>query len=592
MKPRRGPARRECAAGVALVAALAGAIAPARAAAPSAVGADHGMVVSAHALASAVGVQIMRQGGNVVDAAVAVGYTLAVVYPAAGNLGGGGFMTIRFADGRTTFLDFRERAPRAARTTLFQDAAGAVVPGRSTDSWLAVGVPGSVAGLEAARERYGTLPRATLIAPAIALARDGYVLGEGDVTFFRAEEAGLAKDAAARAIFLPDGHAPQPGTRLTQPDLARTLDTIARDGAAAVYGGPLGNAIADASAAGGGIITRDDFAAYRVRELPTLTCTYRGYTLHAAPPPSSGGTTLCEILNIAEGYDLARLGFHGAGEVHVMAEAMRHAYHDRNDTLGDPAFVDNPVAHLTDKAYAATIRATIAPATAGPAIADPPSATERAQTTHYSIADAHGNAVAVTTTLNGWFGAHRVAGDTGIVMNNEMDDFTAKPGSPNMFGLVQGTANAIAPGKTPLSSMSPTIVDKDGRLVMVIGSPGGSRIISTVAETLVNVIDHGMSLADAIDAPRFHMQDKPDVIALEPFALSPDTTALLVHDGYALKSSPEWGMAAGILAGAPSVAPNRDNTAGQPLSLEGAGVPSALYGVEDARSPTGDAEGF
>lgn len=564
--------------------------APARAAAPQAVGADHAMVVSAHALASAVGVDILKRGGNVVDAAVAVGYALAVVYPAAGNLGGGGFMTLRFADGRTTFLDFREKAPLAATADMFLDGTGAVVRGRSTDSWLAAGVPGSVAGLEAARERYGTMSRDALIGPAIALASDGFVLGESDAGYFRFAETALARDPVARAIFLPRGHAPAPGSRLYQPQLARTLNRIRQDGAGAVYGGPIGQAIAAASAAGGGLITEADFRAYAVRQMPTVDCTYRGYVVHSAPPPSSGGVTLCEILNIAEGYDLAGLGFHAAGEIHVLAEAMRRAYGDRNDTLGDPAFVQNPVARLTDKAYAASVRAAIAPALAGPAPPPSPAPAERPQTTHYSIADAAGNAVAVTTTLNGWFGLGRVAGDTGILMNNEMDDFTAKPGTPNMFGLVQGAANAIAPGKTPLSSMSPTVIDKDGRLVMVIGSPGGSRIITTVAEAIVNTIDHGMTLPDAIDAPRFHMQGQPDAVFVEPFGVSADTAAILVRDGYKLVPSAAWGMAAGIIAGSPAL--KAGDAASHALSLAGAAAPHALYGAEDVRSPTGSAEGF
>ena len=564
---------------------------PVRAAAPDPAGADTAMVVSAHALATRVGLDILRQGGTVVDAAVAVGYALAVVYPAAGNIGGGGFMTIRFKDGRTTFLDFREKAPLAATPDMFLDAAGKVVPGRSTDSWLAVGVPGSVAGLDAALQRYGHLSRAAVMDPAIALARDGFVLSEGDASFFRYGAADLGRDPAAVATYFHDDHAPLAGERLVQPHLAATLTAIRDGGADAFYTGATARAIAAASAAGGGLITTADLAAYRVRELPTVDCTYRGFLVQSAPPPSSGGVALCEMLNILEGYDLSGMGFHAAAEVHVMTEAMRHAYHDRNDALGDPAFVDNPVAHLTDKAYAAAIAKTIAPEAAGRTADLDTAAAERPQTTHFSIADAAGNAVAVTTTLNGWFGARRVAGDTGVLMNNEMDDFAAKRGASNMFGLVQGERNAVRPGKTPLSSMSPTIVSRDGKLAMVVGSPGGSRIITTVLEIIVDVIDHGMSISEAIDAPRFHMQALPDTLFVEPYGLSPDTTALLAKAGYAMTTSQAWGMAAGILAGGMRLGPAPGDAHALSMAPD-PGPPRALYGAADVRSPTGSAMGY
>ena len=563
---------------------------PARAAAPAPVGADHAMVVTAHRLATAVGVDILKQGGNVVDAAVAVGYALAVVYPAAGNLGGGGFMTIRFADGRTTFLDFREKAPLAATPTMFLDADGHVVPGRSTDSWLAVAVPASVAGLEAARERYGTLPRDTLIAPALALARDGFRLSEDDASMLRLAGKDLARDPAAAAIFLKDGGAYDAGDTLRQPQLAATLAAISRDGAGAVYGGPVGAAIVQASQAGGGLLQADDFTRYRVRELAPVTCRYRGYEIHSAPPPSSGGVALCEILNILAGYDLHAMGFHSAAEVHVMSDAMALAYRDRNSLLGDPDFVTNPVAHLVDEAYAARLRAAIPATAAMTPAAIAATAQEGNQTTHYSVADAAGNAVSVTTTLNSWFGARRVAGETGLLVNNEMDDFTAKLGSPNMFGLVQGLHNAIAPGKTPLSSMSPTILTRDGHLVMVIGSPGGSRIITTVVETIVNLVDHGMTLSEAIDAPRFHQQGIPAAIMVEPFALSDDTKQALLRSGYTFADNPSWGMAEGILVDRPALS--------EPVSETHAlAMPSSvqhlyhLYGARDDRG-SGAASGY
>jgi gamma-glutamyltranspeptidase/glutathione hydrolase len=562
-----------------------------RAAVPAPVGADHAMVVSAQALASQVGLDILKRGGNVVDAAVAVGYALAVVYPAAGNLGGGGFMTLRFADGRTTFLDFREKAPLTATPGMFTDEKGEVVRGRSTDSWLAVGVPGSVAGLDAALARYGSLPRDVVMAPAIALARDGFVLSEGDALFLKLAEGDLADDPAAAAIFLREGHAPAAGERLTQPALARTLDAIREKGAAGFYAGPLAEAIAAASAAGGGLITMADLAQYRVRELPTVACSYRGYAVESAPPPSSGGVTLCEMLNILEGYDLGRMGFHSAEAVHVMAEAMRHAYHDRNARLGDPAFVSNPVTELTDKAFAAAIRKTIPAEAAGRNADLDAEPAEQPQTTHFSIADAAGNAASVTTTLNGWFGARRVAGDTGVLMNNEMDDFTVKPGTANSYGLVQGTANAVQPGKTPLSSMSPTVVTRDGRLVLVIGSPGGSRIITTVLETVLNLVDHGMTLSEAIDAPRIHMQGLPDVIATEPYALSAETAARLRQEGYKLATAQPWSLAAGILMGGPRLGPPEGEAHALALP-DRVATRHALYGAVDARSPTGAALGY
>ncbi len=571
-----------------VVAALCGA-GPAAAATPAPVAADHAMVVSAQRIASQVGANVLKAGGTVVDAAVAVGYALAVVYPAAGNLGGGGFMTIRFADGRTTFLDFREKAPAAATATMFLDEHGAVVPGRSTASWFAVGVPGSVAGLEAARTRYGTMSREALIAPALALARDGFVLGDGDVALLHLALPDLARDGPAAAIFLPGGVAPAAGDRLRQPQLAETLATLSRDGPGAIYGGPIGERIAAAVRDGGGLLAAKDIADYRVREFPTVRCSYRGYQIDSAPPPSSGGTTLCEMLNILEGFDLSALGFHSAAEVRAVAEAARDAYRDRNVELGDPDFTRNPLARLLDKGYAARLRAAIPPEGPGQVPPLQATATEGQQTTHYSVADAAGNAVSVTTTLNSWFGLRRVAGDTGILLNNEMDDFTARPGTANQFGLVQGGTNSVAPGKTPLSSMSPTVVSRDGHLVLVIGSPGGSRIITTVAQVIVDLVDHGMTLSDAVDAPRFHFQGLPDVIEAEPFALSPDTRQALTRQGYTLRDAAPWSMAEAILAGGPalSTAP----VAGHALEIPDTGPLHALYGAADDRGRTGAAVG-
>jgi gamma-glutamyltranspeptidase/glutathione hydrolase len=563
---------------------------PARAADPAPVAGSGGMVVTAQRLASEVGASMLRRGGNAVDAAVAVGYALAVVYPQAGNLGGGGFMTLRLKDGKAAFLDFREKAPMAATPTMFQDAAGQVVPGRSTDSWLAVGVPGTVLGLETARQRYGVLPRQVLMAPAIRLARRGFVLGPGDVGAFNLEREGLAKDPAAARIFLRNGRAPAVGARLVQSDLARTLERISREGPGALYGGPIGRAVAAAVQAGGGVITAEDFRRYRVRELAPIECDYRGYHVISAPPPSSGGVAICEALNILSGYDLAAMGFHSAAEVHVLVEALRRVFYDRNNKLGDPDFVRNPLARLLDPAYAALLRASIDPVRATPstALGPGPQSHEGANTTQYDVLDAAGNAVSVTYTLNDWFGSHRVAAGTGIVLNNEMDDFAAKPGHPNMFGLVEGPNNAIAPGKTPLSSMSPTILVKDGRTAAIIGSPGGSRIITITLEAILNLIDHGMNIQEAIDAPRLHHQWLPDEIDAEPFALSPDTRRDLEGRGYVIRDAGRtWGIAEGVITGAPSFARARTPTSGV-LSLEdGAPATASVWGAHDVRGAAG-----
>ncbi len=548
------------------------------------------MVVSAQHLASDVGADVLRHGGNAIDAAVAVGYALAVVYPQAGNIGGGGFMTVHLADGRNTFLDFREKAPAAATATMFQDAAGQVVAGKSTDTWQAVGVPGTVLGLETARVRYGTMSREALMAPAIRLARAGFVFGQGDAGVMALEAEKLARDPAARAIFAPQGRPLTKGDRLVQADLANTLEAVAEKGPAAFYGGPIGTAIVAASRAAGGLLTAADFDRYKVRELAPIECDYRDYHIISAPPPSSGGVSLCQTLNILQGYDLAAMGFHSAAEVHVLAEALRRVYVDRNNKLGDPDFVANPIAQLLDPAYAARLRSSIDPeratlsSTLGPAV---PSH-EGHSTTQYDVLDAKGNAVSVTYTLNDWFGAHRVAGRTGIVMNNEMDDFTSKVGAPNMFGLVQGANNAIAPGKTPLSSMAPTIVTKDGRVALIIGSPGGSRIITITLEAIVNMIDHGMDVQAAIDAPRIHEQWLPDVISVEPFALAPETRRLLEARGYMFSDEDVWGIAEGIVTGAPAL---HGATASDKNRVLGFGMPplagATMFGGHDARGGAG-----
>ncbi|MBZ9819481.1 gamma-glutamyltransferase [Mesorhizobium sp. CA4] len=553
------------------------------AASPTPAKGEHGMVVTAQHLATEVGVDVLKKGGNAVDAAVAVGYALAVVYPNAGNIGGGGFMTVRMKDGRTTFLDFRERAPLAATKTMYLDKDGKPIKGASLDGYLAVGVPGSVAGFETAREKYGTLSRQDLMAPAIAYAKDGFVLNQGDAASFAGSADRLAKDPAAAAIFLKkDGKPYGIGEKLIQPDLAASLSAISEKGADAFYKGAIADAIVKASGAKGGILAKGDFEQYAVRELKPVTCSYRGYEIISSPPPSSGGVIICEILNVLEGYPLSYLGAGSAETVHVMVEAMRHAYVDRNSALGDPDFVDNPVSKLLDKNYAKAIRDKIAPFRAGVSKELMPKGFgESKETTHYSIIDKDGNAVAVTHTLNGSFGAGVVAGGTGILLNNEMDDFTQKPGVPNLYGLVQGEANAIQPKKTPLSSMSPTIVTKDGNPFMVVGSPGGSRIITITLEAIVNVIDHGMDIQQAIDAPRIHHQWLPDTVYVEPFGLSPDTEKLLAGMGYHLDLSDQtWGQAAGILVGGKSLA-----------EIEKGG--GARYnGAIDSRAAAGEALGY
>ena len=544
----------------------------------------NGMVVTAQHLASQVGIDILRTGGNAVDAAVAVGYALAVVYPTAGNLGGGGFMTIRFKDGNTTFLDFRERAPLAATKAMYLDKDGNPVSGASTEGYLAVGVPGSVAGFELAREKYGTKTREELLKPAISLAKDGFVLEQGDIASFADGNERLAKDAAAAKIFLKDGQPLELGTRLLQPDLAKSLSAISENGAPAFYKGEIADLIVKSSAENGGILTKEDFEKYKVRELEPVKCSYRGYDIVSSPPPSSGGLIICEILNVLEGYPISYLGYGSAETTRLMVEAMRHAYVDRNTALGDPDFVKNPVEKLTSKAYAEEIRARIDPYRAGVSEELKPAGfSESKETTHYSIVDKDGNAVAVTYTLNGSFGTAKVAEGTGILLNNEMDDFTIKPGVPNLYGLIQGEANSIEPGKSPLSSMSPTIVSKDGKPFMVIGSPGGSRIITITLETIMNVIDHGMYILVAFDEPRMHHQWIPDRVYLEPDALSPDTIRLLTGMGYKVGEDedwPVWGEAAGILVG------------GKDMKAIKGGGDGRYYGAIDSRASAGAAVGY
>lgn len=554
---------------------------PTQAASERPVAAERGMVVTAQHLASEVGVDILKRGGNAIDAAVAVAYALAVVYPAAGNLGGGGFMTIVLADGRKTFLDFREKAPRAARKDMFLDKDGNVVAGLTTSGWLAVGVPGTVSGLETARKKYGTMPRAALIDPAIRLAEDGFVLDQGDADVLASATADLKKSPATAAIFLNHGQPFAAGQRLVQTELADTLRLIKTRGADGFYAGRTAAAIVGASRAGGGIIDFDDLQHYKTREFAPIECDYRGYHVVSAPPPSSGGAALCEMLNILEGYPLHELGYGSAQALHDEIEAMRHAFADRASRLGDPDFVDNPVRELIDKKYAAKIRDAILPDKAGVSseIKQGVAPHEGSNTTHFSIIDNAGNAVSMTYTLNDWFGAKVVAAGTGVLMNDEMDDFTPNPASPFANGVTRGEANAIAPGKTPLSSMTPTIITRDGKPILILGTPGGARIITTVLQTILNVVDYGMDVQEAVDAPRIHNPWLPDMTRTEPYALSPDTRKLLEGMGYRFDNSEPANHVAAIMVGAPK--------------LGGKAVGhNRYYGANDPRGGTGRALGY
>ena len=551
------------------------------------------MVVSAQHLAAEAGLDILKAGGNAVDAAVAMGYVEAVTNPCCGNLGGGGFMTLHLADGSDHFINFREKAPAAASATMYLDAAGELRKGASLNGYLAVGIPGTVAGMELAHDHFGKLPRAQVIAPAIALARDGFILTRGDTDILQNATAKFRADPAIAKTFLrPDGTPFEPGDKLVQPDLALTLEAIAEKGSDAFYKGTVARKIAAASAANGGLISEADLAAYEAKDMAPLSCNYRGFTVVSAPPPSSGGTTICEILNILSGYDLKALGFRSAQSVHLMVEAMRHAYLDRNTLLGDPDFVKNPLEKILSTDYAAAIRAKIDPTHAAKSSewlsgSEPH---EKPETTHYSVLDKDGNAVAVTYTINGLFGAGVIAADTGFFLNNEMDDFTTAPGKPNLFGLVQGPRNAIAPGKRPLSSMAPTIVTRNDKPVLVLGSPGGARIITITLETILNLVDYGMELQEAVDAPRFHHQWLPDEVFVETRGFSPDTKANLESMGYKVTEQGQWGAVAAIAVGQPK-ADQGASPAVADMALSGKMRAGFVYGANDSRRPAGRAIG-
>ena len=515
----------------------------------------HAMVVSVHGEASRAGISVMHKGGNAVDAAVATGFALAVVHPAAGNIGGGGFMLVRMANGEVHFLDYREKAPKAASRNMYLDEKGNVVPNASLVGYKAVGVPGSVAGLVYAQKHWGKLPLNAVMAPAIRLAREGVEMTYEEAQSMQRDKY-LEQFPDSKRIFQRNGQFYQPGEIFRQPELARTLQRIAAN-PDDFYKGAMAHELAAEMNSHGGLITAEDMAAYEVKERPPVRGSYRGYEIISAPPPSSGGVTLLETLNILEGYNLGRFGNRSADSIHLTVEAFRRAFYDRAEFLGDPDFSQLPIPQLIDKKYADAWRSSLdmmrssgskelrRPSGFGEldrqaALHVPYAAPEPENTTHYSVVDAQGNAVAVTTTLNDGFGARVTAGKLGFLLNDEMDDFTSKPGVPNGYGLIQGEANSIAPGKRPLSAMAPTIVLKDGKLFLVLGSPGGPRIISTVANILMGVVDYGMDIQQAVNAARFHHQWEPDELYMERVGISPDTIKLLEARGHKVKAEGYW----------------------------------------------------
>ena len=525
--------------------------------------AKHGMVVTRERHATEAGVKVLEAGGNAVDAAIAVGFALAVTHPSAGNIGGGGFMLIRLADGRTTFLDFRERAPGAASRNMYLDLTGKATQD-SVIGYRASGVPGSVRGFEYASQKYGKLKWADLLAPAVQLASKGFNLSYAQAQSLHSR--GLDQFPESKRVFQRDGRFYEPGELFVQPDLARTLGRIERLGAKDFYEGETAQLLAKDMKEHGGLITLEDLKVYKTIERTPLKGSYRGYDIVTAPPPSSGGVGILQMLGILDGTGYEKAGAGSATVVHYMTEAMRRYFADRAEHLGDPDFVKVPLTSLLDPKYIAKLRASIDPERATPSseIHAAKFGHESNETTHFSVADGDGNIAIVTYTLNGSYGAKVTATGLGFLLNNEMDDFAPKPGEANMYGLIQGEVNAIAPRKTPLSSMTPTIVLKDGKPVLALGSPGGPTIINTVLEVLVNFVDFHMNVQDAVNWPRFHHQWMPDDVRLEP-GYSPDTVALLEKRGYAVRRTPSQGECAAIafengwLLGAPD--PRTEGTA-------------------------------
>jgi len=535
--------------------------------------AKSGMVATQEALATKIGVEILKQGGNAVDAAVAVGYALAVTLPRAGNLGGGGFMLVYLAEKQQVIaIDYREKAPADASRDMYLDENGEVTPNLSKFHGLAIGTPGTVMGLEHARKTYGTLSREQLLAPAIKLAKEGITVTPDLAGSLAALKDRLGKSEEAKNIFYKeDGVNYAPGDTLKQTDLANTLTIISEQGEKGFYEGKIAKAIAASIQEAGGIVTENDLKNYHSVDRKAIEGTYRGYQVFSMPPPSSGGVHIVQILNMLENYDITAMGHNSAQHIHTLVESMRRAYADRSLHLGDSDFVKVPVKTLTSKAYAKQLVDTIDPDKATPSKDIQPDANlpyESNQTTHFSVVDKWGNAVANTYTLNYSYGSGIVAKGTGVLLNNEMDDFSAKPGHANGYGLIGGEANAIAPGKRPLSSMSPTVILKDNELFMVTGTPGGSRIITTTLQVISNVIDYGMNIADATSATRIHHQWLPDYIRVES-GLSADTVNILEAKGHQLKVQESMGSTQSIMTSE-----------------------NGLYGASDPRRPSSLSEGY
>ncbi|MBW4936229.1 gamma-glutamyltransferase [Marinobacter sp. F4206] len=536
--------------------------------------AQHGMVATSHALATEVALQVLKDGGNAIDAAVTAGFALAVTQPRSGNIGGGGFMLIAKGDGSAPeAIDYREQAPAAATETMFQDNNGEVVKNRSRFTHLAAGVPGTVAGLALALERHGTLSLKEALAPAIRLARDGFTVPKRFTEGLESARSRLERwPATLDTFYKADGTAYQPGDLFRQPDLTKTLHRIAVDGVKGFYEGKTAELIAEEMERHGGLITEEDLKAYQPVVREPVHGSYRGYDIYSMSPPSSGGTHIIQILNILEGYPIGESGHNSADTLHLMAEAMKLAYADRSEYLGDTDFVEVPLPGLTSKDYAEELRGSIDPDRARPASEispGRPAAYESPETTHFSVVDKWGNAVSNTYTINFSYGSGITVKGAGFLLNNEMDDFSAKPGVPNAYGLIGGEANKVEPGKRMLSSMSPTIVKKDGKNFLVTGSPGGSRIITTTLQVIMNVVDHGMNIQTAVNAPRVHHQWLPDEIRIEQ-GISPDTIELLEGRGHTVVTDSAMGAIQSIMIG-------RDGT---------------LYGGADPRRSTSSARGY
>jgi gamma-glutamyltranspeptidase / glutathione hydrolase len=508
----------------------------------------HGMVVTRENHATEAGLKVLQSGGNAVDAAVAVGFALAVTHPSAGNIGGGGFMLVRMANGRTTFIDFRERAPLSASRDMYLDASGKATQD-SVTGYRASGVPGTVRGLEYASKKFGKKPWAEVVQPAVDLASKGFQLSYAQANGLKNAGRNLGQFPESKRIFLNGGKFYEPGDVFVQADLGRTLDRIAKLGAKDFYEGETARLLAADMQQHGGLITMEDLKQYAAIERKPMLGKYKGYDIITSPPPSSGGVGILQMLGVLEGTGYEKAGAGSASVVHYMTEAMRRYFADRAVHLGDSDFVKVPLASLLDPGYILKLRASIDPEKATPS-SDVHAAVltgkESNETTHYTVADGEGNIATVTYTLNGGYGSKVTATGLGFLLNNEMDDFAASPGHPNMFGLVQGEANAIQPRKTPLSSMVPTIVLKDGKPLLALGSPGGPTIINTVLEVMVNVVDFGMNVQEAVDWPRFHHQWMPDTLQMER-GYSPDTVAILEKHGYTIRRVGAQGECAAIL---------------------------------------------